>query len=175
MNITDKEIEIYEYYRNCIKDKPRSKKGRRQSYRASQDIRTKFNLKRVCLFCQRSLTKSEALFCSSKCCNEFKHELYIIRWKKGLEKGTKGDQLVSVHIHRYMRETYGEKCSDCGWNKRNPKTNRIPIQLHHIDGDYKNNREENLKLLCPNCHSLTEDFMSLNRGHGRKGRYGEVA
>ena len=42
------------------------------------------------------------------------------------------------------------------------------LQVNHIDGNYKNNREENLELLCPNCHSLTPNYRSLNRGKGRK-------
>lgn len=32
------------------------------------------------------------------------------------------------------------------------------LQLHHINGDHNDNRLENLQILCPNCHSLTENF-----------------
>ena len=35
--------------------------------------------------------------------------------------------------------------------------------IHHIDGDYKNNNEDNLQLICPNCHSLTETYKSHNK------------
>jgi 5-methylcytosine-specific restriction endonuclease McrA len=52
---------------------------------------------------------------------------------------------------------------DCDWNKVNQKTGLVPIQLEHIDGDSDNNKIENLKLLCPNCHSLTPTFGSLNK------------
>lgn len=38
----------------------------------------------------------------------------------------------------------------------------IPIELHHIDGDRFNNRLENLQILCPNCHSKTDN----NSGKG---------
>ena len=40
----------------------------------------------------------------------------------------------------------------------------------HIDGNYMNNKEENLILLCPNCHSLTQTYKGANRNHGRQGR-----
>ena len=33
-----------------------------------------------------------------------------------------------------------------------------------------NNKEENLILLCPNCHSLTQTYKGANRNHGRQGR-----
>jgi predicted HNH restriction endonuclease len=39
--------------------------------------------------------------------------------------------------------------------------------VEHIDGNYENDREKNLTLLCPNCHSLTPTFRALNRGNGR--------
>ena len=53
-----------------------------------------------------------------------------------------------------------EKCECCGnttW-----LGNIIPLELHHVDGNHKNNKLENLQLLCPNCHSLTENY----RGKG---------
>lgn len=34
----------------------------------------------------------------------------------------------------------------------------IVLQLHHIDGNNNNNNLENLQLLCPNCHSQTENY-----------------
>jgi hypothetical protein len=40
----------------------------------------------------------------------------------------------------------------------------------HIDGNWRNNTEENLRLLCPNCDSLTHTFSALNKGNGREHR-----
>lgn len=49
------------------------------------------------------------------------------------------------------------KCSECGlegdWNGK-----ELKLQLDHINGDNKDNRIENLRWLCPNCHSQTETF-----------------
>jgi hypothetical protein len=41
--------------------------------------------------------------------------------------------------------------------------NPIPLELHHVDGNSGNNKEENLQLLCPNCHALTPTFRAKNR------------
>lgn len=48
------------------------------------------------------------------------------------------------------------KCECCGISEWNGKP--ITLQLHHKDGNHNNNEEENLSLLCPNCHSQTESF-----------------
>lgn len=48
------------------------------------------------------------------------------------------------------------KCEICGistWQGQ-----KIQCQLHHINGNNQDNRLENLQILCPNCHSLTENF-----------------
>lgn len=50
------------------------------------------------------------------------------------------------------------KCASCGLTEWNGKP--IELQLHHIDGNPMNNNFENLQLLCPNCHSQTENFSS---------------
>lgn len=50
----------------------------------------------------------------------------------------------------------GRKCEDCGLEEWLGQP--INLEIHHIDGDRSNNSLENLKLLCPNCHSYTENF-----------------
>ena len=104
------------------------------------------------------------------CQRAFAYKQWIERWKRGEESGIRGDYPTSNHIKRYLREKYGNKCSRCGWHKVNPFTKEVPLEVEHIDGDYTNNSEENLDLVCPNCHSLTATYKGANKGHGRKNR-----
>ena len=48
------------------------------------------------------------------------------------------------------------KCEICGLEKWNNQ--KIPLELHHINGNNKDNNLNNLQLLCPNCHALTDNY-----------------
>lgn len=65
------------------------------------------------------------------------------------------------HIRKLLikeREAKCEKCKISHWFDI-----PITIEMHHIDGDRLNNNRNNLQLLCPNCHSITDTFKSRNR------------
>lgn len=119
-----------------------------------------------CLKCNKKITKNK-YFCSQKCKNDFYYQKYIEDWKNGKETGTRGRYDISLHIRRYLMAKYENKCQICGWNKCNQYTGLIPLHIHHIDGDCTNNKEENLQLLCPNCHSLTNNYGSSNKNATR--------
>ncbi len=96
-----------------------------------------------------------------------KYERFIERWINGEELGMKGKTGISGHIRKYLFNLYDYKCKLCGWSEINKTTGKIPLEVNHIDGCFTNNKPENLELLCPNCHSLTSSYRSLNKGNGR--------
>lgn len=53
-------------------------------------------------------------------------------------------------------------CEICGWAQRTIE-GYLPLELDHINGDRHDNRIENLRILCPNCHSLTTTYRSRKR------------
>lgn len=53
------------------------------------------------------------------------------------------------------------KCEKCGLSEWNGEP--LICELHHINGNTTDNRIENLIILCPNCHSQTDNFRSRNR------------
>ena len=40
----------------------------------------------------------------------------------------------------------------------------IALELHHINGIHSDNRFENLQILCPNCHAMTDNYRAKNKG-----------
>lgn len=59
------------------------------------------------------------------------------------------------------------ECAECGWC-RVSQDGRLPLELDHINGDRHDNRIENLRILCPNCHSLQLTHRGKNRSKNRK-------
>lgn len=129
-------------------------------------------VKSRCLSCGEAPRRESYKYCSNQCQKDYEYKAYIRGWKNGQAGGNRGiiTKILSRHIKRYLKEKYKDECSLCGWNKRHPITGVIPIEIDHIDGDSENNKEENLRLICPNCHSLTSNFRNLNRGKGRSWR-----
>lgn len=119
---------------------------------------------RTCLNCGKQLNthNSTAKYCNNVCQAEYEHKEYIKRWKEGKESGMKGTRSISKHVRDYLLDKYNHKCQKCGWGEVHPITLESPLHVHHIDGDATNNSEDNLQLLCPNCHSLTENYGRLN-------------
>lgn len=54
------------------------------------------------------------------------------------------------------------RCEECGWAKRSDD-GRLPLELDHANGDSSDNRIENLRVLCPNCHSLKPTHRGRNQ------------
>lgn len=69
---------------------------------------------------------------------------------------------------KHILEEQDYKCDECTvteiWNGK-----PLKLELDHIDGNKENNDRENLRFLCPNCHSQTETFRGKNTLQGWKG------
>jgi len=120
-----------------------------------------------CLSCGKELIKSQTKYCAYQCQSDYQRMVKVEKWLNGELNGVRGKTSTSKWIKWYLINKHGEKCMECNWAERNPYTNNIPIELDHIDGNFMNNNEENLKLLCPNCHSLTKTYKGANKKKGR--------
>ncbi len=123
-----------------------------------------------CLVCGKEPAGATYKYCSNTCQMEFQRTRYLQRWKEGKESGLIAQGIVSVHVKKYLRDKYKNRCCLCGWSKVNNTSGVVPLVADHIDGNWRNNKEENLRLVCPNCDSLNSTYAALNRGRGRPNR-----
>ena len=118
-----------------------------------------------CNFCSKQFSylpsRSRGLFCSNACSGKSKLGKSEKLFEQGLLK-----ERSTIRKCVIARDTY--QCTICkitDW-----QGNPISLHLDHIDGNPGNNLPNNLRLLCPNCHSQTESFGAKNKGFGRKSR-----
>jgi 5-methylcytosine-specific restriction endonuclease McrA len=78
-------------------------------------------------------------------------------------------QTARSHLKRKLIEQklLVEVCAICGiqpfWNSQ-----KLVLHLDHINGSPKDNRLENLRLICPNCHSQTETYAGKKTKGGKR-------
>lgn len=117
-----------------------------------------------------SVADSYHKFCSNRCQGEFRFKKSIEGWLNGTINPLNTNGISKPFVRRYLFRKYDNKCCQCGWNEINKTTGKVPLEVDHIDGNYKNNSLDNLRLLCPNCHSLSCNYKNLNKGRGREKR-----
>lgn len=108
---------------------------------------------RICKFCEKVIKgKYSNKYCDQKC-----FELGII--KNSDEKYFLGLITEQKTVKKAYLRHNPEICACCGigkeWNEK-----PLVLQLDHIDGNSDNNFPDNLRLLCPNCHTQTDTFCS---------------
>lgn len=95
-------------------------------------------------------------------------------WNKGIQTGpsyripiqdilVSGSGFQSYKLKRRLFELglKTPKCELCGWAQMS-EDGRVPVELDHINGAHNDNRIENLRILCPNCHSLQPTHRGKN-------------
>lgn len=98
---------------------------------------------------------------------------WFIAYRKGVKRKLVDiDKLKSKDAVRVrLIKERGRKCEECKLTEWFSKP--ITLETEHIDGNNKNNKKNNLKLLCPNCHSYTDTWRrkkSLNAKIGKQDR-----
>jgi Zn finger protein HypA/HybF involved in hydrogenase expression len=120
--------------------------------------------KTKCLGCD--VIVDDRKYCSIACQMQLRSQSVIQYWLNNQEKCTK----LSKAIRNFLIKESSMKCSECGWGQINPHTKTLPLEIDHIDGNAENNLKANLRVLCPNCHSMTSTYKGANKTGNREFR-----
>jgi hypothetical protein len=104
---------------------------------------------------------------SNKFCNNDCQQSYRIL------EGINVDRPTKATAYSYMRRFVEYKCSCCGINEWNGKP--LTLQVDHINGDNTLHRKENLRWICPNCHTQTDTWGVKNASEDGRARMVEGA
>jgi Zn finger protein HypA/HybF involved in hydrogenase expression len=101
-------------------------------------------------------------------------------WSKAVARGELSARARAIPLERLLQTTTSRhtvkrrlleagrlenRCSQCGLNEWQGKP--LSVQIDHINGIGTDHRLENLRMLCPNCHSQTSTFGGRNAGRQR--------
>lgn len=103
-------------------------------------------------------------YCSKKCEGKHRSNLH----KQKFFAGTLEKRIDRPTARNYLGEERGYNCEVCGISEWQNK--KIVLHVDHINGDPSNDLPNNLRLICPNCHSQTEFLGGRNKGRGRAAR-----
>lgn len=116
-----------------------------------------------CRLCGKEKKTSHSMmniYCSNECQRKYEFDERIQNWKN---TGLIGKNSLKLYLSLKK-----DGCWSCGITSWNNKP--IVLELEHIDGNSANNAENNVCLICPNCHSQTDTYKNKNKGNGRHKR-----
>ena len=122
----------------------------------------------VCPCGTEVVNKGASKYCSSEHSAFYRRLEKIQPWLDGEWDGSTNGGGLSRHIRRYLLDQADNKCTRCGWGEVNPLLDKPILTIDHIDGDWRNNMVDNLRVLCYNCHTLTPTFNALNKGNAKR-------
>ena len=119
-----------------------------------------------CLKCETEIKRGK--YCNNTCQQDYQSSLKIVKWLEGENFSRKGGTSIPSWMRKQLLNESQQQCTQCGWSEINETTQTVPLEIDHIDGDAYNNLRDNLRVLCPNCHSLTKTYR--NAGNRKSSR-----
>lgn len=116
-----------------------------------------YRVRSICINCGKAFYPkgSVGTYCTVQCRRHYQWNSIMV------PKILRGEVTKPKTLKKYLTDTHGYRCHRCHISEWDGE--KLVLQLDHIDGNSDNNFPSNLRLLCPNCHSLTPTY----KGNGK--------
>jgi 5-methylcytosine-specific restriction protein A len=110
--------------------------------------------------------------CIEPRCPEYTHETRCEKHKAEFEKarranpqltGRRGSSATWRRARGLSLWRHGHRCQHCGLSKAELLTQGLKLEVHHVDGDARNDRQSNLLPLCETCHRVEQRNLPVLR------------
>jgi len=115
--------------------------------------------RKKCLNCGIECSRPNCIYCSNTCQRAYQRNQLRYKWYNDVNVPG------WAAVRTILFEDRGSKCEVCGIEEWVGKP--ISLEIDHIDGNHTNNSPNNLRIICPNCHSQTNTYKAKNKGNGR--------
>lgn len=154
---------------NCLNCNKETNNPKFCSSSCSAIYNNKKRLKKECLHCGNKIPARNK-YCNNQCQKDYEKSLRIKDFLEGKFHNTAIKSGSETWFKKFLLEYFNYSCSICGlgtvWNNK-----PLTLEVDHINGRCHNNVIENIRLLCPNCHSQTDTYKAKNIKSDNKTRY----
>ncbi len=164
----NKEISYYKVFRKFCSSSCSATHNNKTRVLTKRWTIKKARKERKCVQCGILITTRAKTFCGTQCSADHRNDAKVSLWLEDWTTGSCKNGVTKQFVKRYVKEQANHQCQICSQSDtHNGKP--LTLQIDHIDGDWRNNKAENLRVVCPNCHTQTENYGSKNKsGNGRK-------
>lgn len=121
-----------------------------------------------CVECKAlfKMTRASQKYCTNNC--KFIH-IQKTRDEQIIQNKGFSENATNLTIRQFLIRQHGNYCMICGLDANDWQCKKLTLIVDHVNGDCKNQKLDNLRIVCPNCDSQLDTYKAKNKGRSTRG------